>query len=93
VITDFNARMLRSLAAGYPSSSWDVLPGVDAPEMPVCATYGSVLAAAAALEAAGFKACRHPVPAPGLDGRYDLMTMLRLSAGDGRDVVLVRRLP
>ncbi len=91
-MTDWNAVTLASLVARYPTGTWDVVPGVNAPEgMPVCMSYPALSLALAALATGGFGPTRFAVPAPDLDGPYDLTTCLRLSAGGGRDVVLVRR--
>jgi hypothetical protein len=76
----------------HPGSMWDVLPGCDAPEdMAVCQSYPSASIAAEVLDMAGFRPAKHSIPAPGLDGPYDLTTVMKLTAGDGWDVVLVRR--
>jgi len=90
-MNDHDARTHAALAALYPGAQWDVVAGAEAPAMAVCATYGTILAAVGALRAAGFRPARHSIPAPGVDARHDRTTCLKYSAGDGFDVVLVRR--
>ena len=92
-MTDWNTVTLASLVARFPAGAWDVLRGVDAPDgLPIYGTYPSLLVGLDALQAGGYRPACHSIPAPELDGPYDLTTMLRFTAGEGQDVVLVRRL-
>ena len=92
-MADWSGLTRAALLAKYPGSAWDILPGLDAPaDMPVCATYLSLAAAFAALDAGGYRPAGHSIPAPGLAGPYDLTTGLKYTAGAGRDVVLIKRL-
>lgn len=74
-----------------PGPAWDVLPGLYTAPPDVCGEYASAGAAHHALTRAGFEPTARFVAAPPLAPKYDLQTVMRYSAGDGRDVLLVRR--
>ena len=84
-------KVLAALAALPGAEPWDVLPGSFTPPQPVCGTYATVLAAHAALHAAGYAISADFIAVPPLAATHDQQTLLRYSAGAGRDVVLVRR--
>jgi hypothetical protein len=86
-----DARTIAALDALHPGASWDVLRGCDAPaDTPLCGRYPSAAFAADLLAMGGYRPAKHSIPAPGLDGPYDLTTVMKFSAGGGLDVVLVR---
>jgi hypothetical protein len=91
-VSSLDALTLAAMDERYPGAVWAVLRGCDAPEgMPVCRDYPSATIAADVLALAGYRPAKHAIPVPELDGPYDLTTVMKFSAGDGQDVVLVRR--
>ena len=85
-------RVLAALDALPGAEPWDVMPGQFCAPQAVTGSYASVRDAHAALAAAGYALSADFVATPPLAHLYDLRTLLRFSAGPGRDVVLVRRL-
>ncbi len=68
-----------------------MLPGSFTEPQAVCGEYPTAGAAHAALAEAGFSPGARSVAAPQLAPTYDPRTVMRYSAGEGRDVLLVRR--
>ena len=89
-MTNWTERVIDYLTA-LPGP-WMVLPGEFARAEPVHGKYASARAAADALTAAGFRPTGRLVAIKPLDPAYDVPTLLRYSAGYGRDVIVVRRL-
>ncbi len=89
---DHDARTLAGLERMYPGSSWDVVGGVENPDLPVCARYASLDIAWAALSSAAFRPSAIGVSMAHWDGPYDFTTMMRLADREGHGVVLIRRI-
>lgn len=88
------ANIPEAIAALPGDAPWDILPGQFSAPMPVCGEYASARAAHDALVKAGFEPTGKAIAAPPMMAVvYDLGTLLRFTAGEGRDVLLVRRAP
>lgn len=70
---------------------WDVMPGQFSARDAVCGEYATARTAHDVLMAAGYRPTGKFVATPPLDRTHDMRTTLRYSAGEGRDVLLARR--
>jgi hypothetical protein len=89
---DWTARVITALDALPGDRPWEVIPGAFTPPMPVCGSYPTAGAAHSALIAAGFRPTGKAIASPPLAPHYDLQTVVRSTAGEGLDVILVRRM-
>jgi hypothetical protein len=89
-MTDWNAAVIAGLDR-LAAEPWQVIPGMFTVRQAVCGDYPTAGAAHGALVTAGFSPSARSVAAPLLAPNHDPRTVMRYSAGEGSDVLLVRQ--